>query len=106
MQKSPDLMDITELAAYYGVSESTIRRKVRKSRENGCGFITPIFSAGSRLLWRRVDVENFRSEDAETIHFHPSSVPSIPPAAQIKNHAQVQRELQKLGVKLPTADNN
>ena len=105
MTKSLDLWDITEVASYYGVSESTIRRKVKKRRENGFGFISPIFSQGSKLLWRRVDVENFRCEDADTIVFNPSPVPAIL-ATQTKSHAQAQRELRALGVKLPNQPNN
>ena len=105
MQKSSDLWDVVEVANYYGVSTSTIRRKIRKSRENGCGFVTPIFSAGSRLLWRKSDILDFKSEDeAKTVMFMPS-VPSIS-QQQIKSHAQVQRELRALGVKLPNNESN
>ena len=100
MTKSVDLLDLKQVAEYFGVSPSTIRRKVKKSRENGFGFVIPVFSSGSRLIWRRVDIENFRCEDAETIVFNPS-VPSSPPVMPVKNHAQVQQELRALGVKLP-----
>ena len=39
MTRSPDLWDITEVANYFGTSESTIRRKVKKRRERGYGFV-------------------------------------------------------------------
>ena len=102
MTKSLELWGIKEVAAYYGVSETTIRRKVRKRRENGFGFVIPIFSQGSKLLWRRVDVENFQCEDVEPIVFNSSPVPS----PQMKSHEQAQRELRALGVKLPNQSNN
>ena len=105
MQKSPDLWDIAEVAAYFGTSESTIRRKTKKRRETGYGFVPPLFSAGSRLLWRKADIEAWKGEDAaETVMFMPST-PSMPPVAQ-QSHEHVQRELRKLGVKLPEKKNN
>ena len=102
MKKSSDLWDITEVAAYFGVSESTIRRKVRKSRENGIGFIIPLFSAGSRLLWRKSDVLAWQGEGAaEAVMF----MPSMPPVLQ-QSHEQIQNELRRLGVRLPKTDKN
>jgi len=105
MTKSLDLWGIADVSAYFGVSESTIRRKVKKRRENGFGFVIPIFSQGSKLLWRRVDVENFQCEDAETITFNSSPAPAIP-SAQMQSHAQAQQTLRALGVKLPSQPNN
>ena len=105
MQKSTDLWNIIEVANYFGVSAATIRRKVKKSRENGTGFILPLFSAGSRLLWRKSDIEAWQGEGAvETVMFSPS-VPSTP-QPQMQSQAQVQRELQRLGVRLSKTKNN
>ena len=104
MTKSVDLLDINEVANYFGISESTVRRKVKKSRENGFGFILPLFSQGSKLLWRKEDVLSWTGENSETIVFNPS-VPSIP-ATQMKSHVQAQRELRALGVKLPGDESN
>ena len=105
IQKSDDLFDLAEVSAYFGISESTVRRKVRKSRENGCGFPIPLLSARSRLLWRKVDIVNFRGEDAETIVFDPSMVPSMPQAPPITqglpSSAQVRKGLEALGIKFP-----
>ena len=105
MTKSQDLWDINEVAAYFGTSESTIRRKVKKRRENGYGFVPPLFSAGSRLLWRRADIESWQGEGSEEVVMFMPSTPPMPPVSQ-QSHAQVQRELQKLGVRLPKTDNN
>ena len=101
IQKSDDLFDLEEVSAYFGISESTIRRKVKKSRENGVGFPIPLLSAGSRLLWRKSDILNFRGEDAETIDFNQLQIPSMTQAPPIPNNAQVRRGLEKHGVKLP-----
>ena len=106
IQKSDDLFDLSEVSAYFGISESTIRRKVRKSRENGGGFILPLFSQGSRLLWRKEDIVNFRGEDVETIDFDPSQVPSLSQAPPIPSSAQVRRGLEKHGIKLPPVGSN
>ena len=101
IKKSDDLFDIEELSAYFGISESTIRRKVRKSRENGCGFPIPLLTAGSRLLWRKADILNFRGEDVETIVFDPSQIPSMPQTPPIPSSAQVRAGLAKHGIILP-----
>ena len=61
VKKSDDLFDLPEVSAYFGISETTVRRKVRKRRETGVGFPLPLLSAGSRLLWRKEDILNFRS---------------------------------------------
>jgi predicted DNA-binding transcriptional regulator AlpA len=100
MKKSADLLDLKEVAGYFGISESTVRRKVRKSRENGFGFVLPLFSAGSRLLWRRSDIESWKGEEPDEVIMYNPSVPSFP-TAQMPSQAQVHQELRKLGVRLP-----
>jgi hypothetical protein len=104
--KSDELMDIHEVAAYYGLSESSIRRRVRATRNGQSNFILPLFSGGSRVLFRRVDVLSWAGEDADVIVFNPTQVPSVPQSSLVKSNAQVQRDLQELGVKLPTKSNN
>jgi len=99
VKKSDDLFDLPEVATYFGVSECTIRRKLRKHRENGCGFISPLFSQG-RLLWRKSDIENWKGEDAETINFDPSMVPPLPQAPPIPTSEQVRKGLERHGIKL------
>jgi len=101
MKKNPDLMDITEVAEYYGISESTVRRKIKKKRETGYGFLLPLFAHGSRLLWRKEDILAWEGEGTEEVLMFTPSVPATLPAAQTKSHAQVQRELRALGVRLP-----
>jgi hypothetical protein len=104
-KKSDDLMDIHEVAAYYGLSESSIRRRVRAARNGQSNFILPLFSSGSRVLFRKVDVLSWAGEDAECTTFTLPSVPAIPQAA-IKSQAQTRRELIKLGIDLPPLDGN
>ena len=104
-QKSDELMDIHEVAEHFGLSESSIRRRIRASRDGQSNFILPLFGSGYRVLFRRADVLAWQGEDAETVAFTASQMPSIP-HAQLKSHAQVWQELQKLGVRLPQTDNN
>ena len=101
VKKSDDLFDLSEVAAYFGISESTVRRKVRKSRENGVGFPIPLLSARSRLLWRKSDILDFKGEDAETIDFNPSMVPVMPQAPTLPSSEQVRRGLERHGIILP-----
>jgi hypothetical protein len=104
-KKSDELMDIREIAAYFGLSESSIRRRVRAARNGQSNFILPLFGCGSRVLFRKADVLSWRGEDSETITFTSSQVPAVPRAAEVKSHEQVQRELQALGVRLPGQQN-
>jgi len=101
VKKSDDLFDLAEVSAYFGISESTVRRKVRKSRENGCGFPIPLLSARSRMLWRKSDIENWKGEDAETVIFDPSMVPAMPQVPTLPTSEQVRKGLERHGIKLP-----
>jgi len=100
VKKSDDLFDLPEVAGYFGISETTVRRKVRKRRETGVGLPLPLLSAGSRLLWRKEDIVNFRGEDAETVIFDPSMVPAMPQVPTLPTSEQVQRRLERHGIKL------
>ena len=44
MKKNKDIYDMTDICGYYGLSESTIRKKVRESTKHGI-FSKPIFLA-------------------------------------------------------------
>jgi predicted DNA-binding transcriptional regulator AlpA len=81
MKKSNDLLSLSEVCEYFGLSEATIRRKVRESRENGGGFPLPIFKANSSLRWRRDSIENWQGEEAEGS----SSVEVYRPLKKIKD---------------------
>ena len=99
-QKSDELMDIHEVAAHFGLSESSIRRRVRDARNGQSNFVLPLFSSGSRVLFRKDQILSWQGEDAESVTFTASQVPSIS-QAQIKSHAQVRRELQAFGIDVP-----
>ena len=101
MKTSNDLLNITDVCTYFGLSESTIRRKVRDSREGTGNFPLPLFGSKCRVLWRKSDIESWRGEDADTIIFSPSPVLPVQQATQITNTALVHKELKALGVKLP-----
>jgi predicted DNA-binding transcriptional regulator AlpA len=101
MKKSPDLFDITDLSNHFGISESTIRRRVRASRNGQSNFPLPLFGSGYRVLWRKADVLAWAGEDSETLSFNPSPFPLIPQKVQTQNAAQIRRGLESLGVRLP-----
>jgi len=96
--KNPELFDMVEVCNYFGFSETTTRRRIRESREGRGNFPLPLFKSGSKVLWRKIDIESWAGEEAGSTTFTPSMIPttsSIP----TKSDAQVRRELETLGVK-------
>jgi len=101
MKTNDDLLNLAGVCAYFGLSESTIRRKVRNSRKCIGNFPLPLFSSGCRVLFRKSDIESWRGEDAEVITYTPPLTLPTHQATPVKTNAQVLRELEALGVKLP-----
>ena len=101
MQHNPDLIDLSGVCAYFNLSESSIRRKVRDSR-NGIGnFPIPLFRSRCRVLWRKSEIEAWQGEDGETVMFTPSQIPPNHRAIQIPSSAQVRKGLEAFGISLP-----
>jgi len=94
-----DLIDLEGVCQYFGLSESTIRRKVRDRRENRGTFPLPLFGSKCRIMFRRSDVENWRGEDVEVVTFTPTMPPSNPQVE--RNMTKIHKELAALGVRLP-----
>jgi len=67
--KNDDLFGLTEVCGFFGLSESTIRRKVRSSRAGDGNFPLPLFGSGCRVLWRKVDILNWTGESGEVIRY-------------------------------------
>ena len=59
MSKSSDLMNIQEVCQYYGLSEQTIRRRIRESKLGCSSFPRPITGYSRKALWRRTDIEDW-----------------------------------------------
>jgi len=67
MTKDLEFWNIKQVAEYFGVSESTIRRRLR-DRKNGVGsFLIPVFGFGKVAKFRRSDVENWSEVEPEII---------------------------------------
>ena len=98
-----DLIDLEGACRYFGYSESTIRRKIRDTREGRGNFILPLFGSKCRIVFRRSDLESWKGEDAEVIHFTPSLPPPKPHVEQ--NITKIHKQLADLGVKLPSQAN-
>ena len=96
---SDDLIDLKGVCDYFGLSESSIRRKIRDTREGKGNFVLPLFGSKCRILFKRSDVENWKGEDAEVVNFTPSMIPPTPQA--IQSDAQVRKGLEAFGVKVP-----
>ena len=101
--KNDDLLTLAEVCSYFGLSESTIRRKVRDSRDGNGNFPLPLFGSKCRVLWRKSDIENWSGEDGDTMTFTPSLPPPMPYVE--RNLAKVHKQLAALGVRLPTQTN-
>ena len=102
MRKSENLLDITEVCNYFGLSESTIRRKIRASREGHSNFPIPLFKEGHRVLWRKCDIENWGGDDCEVITLAPSL--KLPPTSVVqKNNLTTTRKqlAAEFGIRIP-----
>jgi predicted DNA-binding transcriptional regulator AlpA len=89
-----ELLTLSEVAAYFMISESSVRRKVRLAREQQGLFPLPIFSKGSKLRWKRSDILEWDGENTE-FTFTPSLPLSSHQAVQTKDQAQTHRELRR-----------
>ena len=93
MKSNNDLLTLSEVAAYYMISKSSVRRKVKQAREQQSPFPLPIFGKGCKLLWRRSDIEDWEGENS-VIEFTPSvSMPTIQ-TGHVKRRNQILRELK------------
>jgi predicted DNA-binding transcriptional regulator AlpA len=101
MKKNDDLFSMADVCEFFGLSESTIRRKIKNSRDGEGNFPLPLFGSKCRVLWKKEDILNWGGEDSETIHYTPSLPPPTHSVTQMKNNTQVRKELEKLGIKLP-----
>jgi len=66
MSKSNDLFSIQDICQYFGLSEQTIRRRIRESREGTGSFPKPIFGYGKRGLWHREQIENWKETQEQS----------------------------------------
>lgn len=60
MERITETMTLQEVSAYFGLSEQTIRRRMKDARNGRSTFPRPIFGSGGRkALWRKTDIENW-----------------------------------------------
>jgi len=105
MKKNDNLLDLKGVCDYFDLSESSVRRLVKLSREGLGNFPLPLFPAGHVLRWKRQQVEDWNGENSVT-EFSPSvSMPTH--ATQTRSQAQVQKELKRRhGVDVSPLGNN
>ena len=101
MKKNKNVYDMKDTCNYFGLSESTIRKKVRESRNGESNFPLPLFKSGSKALWRKSDIEAWGGEEGEVIHFAPT-LPSVAPMPT-QNLNETRKRLEKFGISLPKA---
>ena len=96
------LLDLAAVCGWFGVSESTIRRRMRERREGISTFPLPLFKSHCRLVWRKSDIVNWSGEDGEVFHAPLSPIPSFPKVSTAQSNDQARKELLGLGVRLPS----
>jgi len=102
MKKNPNLYDLQDVCSYFGLSEASIRRKVRATRAGEGCFPLPLFETGCRLLWRSIDITGWAGENGEVIDYTPA-ITTVPKATmQSHSTAIANATLESLGVKLPS----
>jgi predicted DNA-binding transcriptional regulator AlpA len=94
MNSNNDLLDLAEVSKYFGLSQSTIRRMIRQSREGLNSFPLPLLKRGSKIIFRRTDIENWEGDNVE-YSLTPSLSLSSHQAVQTKDQAQTHRELRR-----------
>lgn len=93
MTKNPDLYDIHDVCQYFNLSESTIRRHLKNSRDGVGAFPLPLFKSGCKVLWRKEDIETWTGEDTESVTFAHSALTHQSPATRAMETAQILKGL-------------
>jgi len=60
MSKNQNLMTVPEVAAFYGLSTQTIRRRVKEAKEKRGSFPSPVFGYQKKALFHRSEVESWK----------------------------------------------
>jgi len=89
-----ELMNIKEVAAFFQVSESTIRRRLRERKHGDGSFPVPVFGFGRIARWRRADIENWNEVEPEIITVET-------PTQRNRKVELAQQGLASLGIKVP-----
>ena len=67
MSKSTDLLSVEEVAAFFGLSVQSIRRRLQESKQGKSSFPSPIFGYGRKALFHRAEIEGWKeSESAQS----------------------------------------
>lgn len=97
---------IADVCSHYGLSESTIRRKVHDAREGIGNFPLPLFGRGSRVLWRKEDILGWKGEgNTEVVTFTPSTSQPMPPVASQSQATVHRRLMSEHGVNINESNN-
>ena len=88
-----ELMNVRQVAEFYRVSESTIRRRIKERKAGDGSFPIPIFGFGKVARWRRSDIEDWNEIEPEVVH--------IETPAQQNSKVQLARQgLSDFGIKI------
>ena len=89
-----ELMNVKQVAEHFGVSESTIRRRIKERKDGEGSFPIPVFGFNRVARWRRFDIENWNEIEPEII--------TVETPSQTKSRVKAaQTGLAALGIKTP-----
>ena len=94
MSKDLELWCIKQVADYFCVSVSTIRRRLRERKSGDGSFPIPAFGFNRIARWRRADIENWSEVEPEIITVET-------PTQRNRKVELAQQGLASLGIKVP-----
>jgi predicted DNA-binding transcriptional regulator AlpA len=92
-----DILTAAEVADYFRVSLSSLKRWVLLTRRGSFDFPMPISPKGGQLRWRKTEIEVWGSRIGN-IPMQPTSIPTDTPAERKRREYQVATRLEKLGI--------
>ena len=88
-----ELMNVQQVADFFQVSTSTIRRRLKERKAGDGTFPIPVFGYGRIARWRRVDIESWNEIEPEIITVET-------PTMLNRKAEQAQKGLAGFGVKV------
>ena len=93
-----EIMSAAEVADYYKISLSSLKRWVMLSRRGALDFPMPVSPKGNHLRFRKEDILSWGSKIGNMPPEQPAELKIETPAEQKCKNAKVSKDLAKMGV--------
>ena len=90
------ILTAAEVSRHFRISLSTLKRWTMLSRRGSLDFPMPVGAKGSKLRWRREEVEAWNSRIGNEVPLQEQ--PAETPAERRRQNEAVAKRLEKLGV--------